>query len=134
FIVSKEGTANHLNLVRRNKAVLSTLSGSVLIAMLTNADLDRYKGVRASQGRAPQTIKHELNLVMGSIRYAKRNGFEVPDLVPPPMKIPAGKLRYLSIHEEKRLLNELDPNRVGNGLAPVEEREPKKLKAMQDNY
>lgn len=134
FLASKEGTPSYRNLIRRKKALLSTMSGSSPIASLTNADLDRHKRMRTLQGRAPQTIKHELNLVMGAIRYAKRNGFDIPDLTPPPVKIPGGKLRYLSIDEEKRLLGELDPNRVGNGLAPVDEREPKKLQAMHDNY
>ena len=134
FIVSKEGTANHPNLIRRKKAVLSTISGNASISSLTNGDLDRHKTMRTLQGRAPQTIKHELNLIMGAIRFAKRNGFDIPDLTPPPVKIPGGKLRYLSTDEEKRLLRELDPNRVSNGLAPIDERDPKKLRAMQDNY
>ena len=36
--------------------------------------------------------------------------------------------------EELRLLAELDPNRGGRGLAPVEERQPNQLEQMQDNY
>ena len=134
FLASKEGTPSYRNLIRRKKALLATWSGNAPISSLTNGDLDRHKLRRTQQGRGPQTIRHEMNMIMGAIRYAKRNGFEVPDLTPPPVKIPGGKLRYLSIDEERRLLHELDPNRVSNGLAPPVERDPKKLRAMQDNY
>lgn len=134
FLASKEGTPSYRNLIRRKKALLVTFGSSLTVSALTNGDLDRHKQRRTDQGRAPQTIKHELNMIMGAVRYAKRNGFEVPDLTPPKVKIPGGKLRYLSIEEERKLLSELDPNRVGNGLAPASERDPKKLRAMQDNY
>ena len=134
FLASKEGTPSYRNLIRRKKALLATLSGSGPISSLTNGDLDRHKQRRTQQGRAPQTVKHELNMIMGAIRYAKRNGFEIPDLTPPTVRIPGGKLRYLSSEEERRLLRELDPNRVSNGLAPADERDPKKMQDMQDNY
>lgn len=119
FLTSKEGTPSYRNLIRRKKALLLTLSSNAPISSLTNGDLDRHKQRRTQQGRGPQTIKHDLNMIMGAIRYAKRNGFDVPDITPPPVKIPGGKLRYLSVEEERRLLVALDPNRVGNGLAPA---------------
>lgn len=134
FVESKEGTASYRNLIRRRKALLVTFGSSITVSALTNGDLDRHKQRRSDQGRAPQTIKHELNMIMGAVRLAKRNGFDVPDITPPPVKIPGGKLRYLSSAEEGRLLRELNPNRVSNGLAPAGERDPKKLRAMQDNY
>ncbi|RYD73137.1 MAG: site-specific integrase [Verrucomicrobiaceae bacterium] len=134
FLMSKEGTPSYRNLVRGRKALLVTFSGNAPISSLTNSDLDRHKQRRTQQGRGPQTIKHDLNVIMGAIRYAKRNGFDVPDLTPPTVKIPGGKLRYLSSDEERRLLRELAPDRVSNGLAPADERDPKKLRDMQDNY
>lgn len=36
--------------------------------------------------------------------------------------------------EELRLLAELDPNREGRGLAPVQDRQPSQLGQIQDNY
>jgi len=134
FVETKENTPNYMNLVRRRKAVLKNVSGSLPVASLTNEDLERHKRIRVNEGRAAQTIKHEMNLIMGAVRLAKRNGYEVPDLIAPGVRIPGGKLRYLSIEEEDRLLKELDPNRVGNGLAPADVRNRRKLQAMQDNY
>ena len=50
------------------------------------------------------------------------------------LKTKRGRLRFLTKEEELRLLAELDPNRGGRGLAPVEERQPNQLSQMQDNY
>jgi integrase len=50
------------------------------------------------------------------------------------LKTKRGRLRFLTKEEELRLLVELDPNRGGRGLAPVEEREAQRLRQMQDNY
>jgi integrase len=43
-------------------------------------------------------------------------------------------MRFLTKEEELTLLAELDPNRGGRGLAPVEDRQPNQLRQMQDNY
>lgn len=134
FVVSKANSPNHKNLIQHRKAVLSILTGSRLLSTVTNDDLERYKSIRMGMGRAPQTIKHELNLIMGTIRFAKRSGFDVPDCVPPKVKIPNGRLRYLSVEEETRLLKELDPNRTVNGLGSNGSRDAKKLQAVQDNF
>jgi integrase len=50
------------------------------------------------------------------------------------LKTKRGRLRFLTKEEELRLLAELDPNRGGRGLAPVDERQPNQLEKMRDNY
>ncbi|MEO7221117.1 MAG: site-specific integrase, partial [Devosia sp.] len=134
LIASKADTPNSKNLSHHRAAVLSMLKGAGALSSLTNDDLERLKQNRLALGRAPQTVKHELNLVMQAVRNAKRLGFEVPDLIAPTIKVSATRLRYLSIDEEYRLLRELDPKRAVNGLAPVHSRDPKKIRNTQDNY
>jgi integrase len=134
FIASKAGSPNHRNLVFLQNPVLSVFSGKRILGTFTNDDLENYKRVRLDQGRAQQTIKHEMNLILGAIRFAKRLGFEVPDVSPPQLKLSAGKLRYLSLEEETALLAQLDPSRHSNGLAPVGDRSAKKAGAVQSNY
>ena len=134
FAASKASSPNHKNLLQHSKAALGVLNGSVSLSMMSNGDLERYRSVRVAAGRAPQTIKHEMNLIMGAIRYAKRMGFETADVVAPTIKIASGRLRYLSVDEERRLLSELDPQRTSNGLAKVELRHGKKQQAIIDNY
>ena len=134
FIGTKEGTPNHRNLVQRARAVLNTISGKMPLSSLTSEDLERHKRIRAREGRAAQTIKHEINLIMSTVRYARRQGQECPDLTAPTVRVPGGRLRYLTADEERRLLQELDPHRTSNGLAAVAERDPKKQAAIQDNY
>jgi integrase len=134
LIASKAGTPNAKNLRHHRKAVLDFLKGSSPLSLLTNDDLERFRLSRVHAGRAPQTIKHGLNLVMSATRHAKRLGYEAPELVAPTIRVNATKLRYLSTDEEARLLQELDPKRAGNGLAPLDERARKQVKDVQDNY
>jgi integrase len=134
LITSKVGTPNAKNLGHHRVAVLGFLKGSAALSSLTNTDLEGLKQNRLALGRAPQTVKHELNLLMQAIRLAKRLGFETPDLVAPTIKVSPTRLRYLSVDEEARLLRELDPLRTVNGLAPLEARDPKTTRDIQDNY
>ncbi|MGH8657400.1 MAG: tyrosine-type recombinase/integrase, partial [Gammaproteobacteria bacterium] len=83
------------------------------------------------------TIKHELQTLRGAIHLARDLGYHVnSDLTWPTkdLKTKRGRLRFLTKEEELRLLAELDPNRIGRGLAPVEERQTYQLIQMQDNY
>lgn len=50
----------------------------------------------------------------------------------PAVKVPNGKLRFLTPDEERRLLNELDPNRQSNGLSAFQRARFQGF--MQDNY
>ncbi|MFD1940820.1 tyrosine-type recombinase/integrase [Paradevosia shaoguanensis] len=134
FLDSKTGTANHRNLVSRRKTILRILKGSMLASMLTSDDLEHYRTTRAKAGIAAQTIKHELNFIIGAMNAARKAGFEIPEIHAPTVKVSSGRTRYLTSAEEARLLAALDPTRVGNGLAPVELREPRKQQEMQDNY
>ena len=79
-----------------------------------------------------QTVKHSLNCLIGALKKAKRDGYDCPDLTAPAVKIPNGKLRFLSHDEERRLLDELDPNRRVNGLSNSGRARLQGF--MQDNY
>ncbi|MGB9022441.1 MAG: hypothetical protein WCC94_03285, partial [Candidatus Bathyarchaeia archaeon] len=94
LIASKQGTPNHHNLVSHRRTVLAILPGSRPLSSFRSDDLESFKRKRIDEGRSPQTIKHGLNLIMGAIRFAKRSGFDVPDLYAPSVKLGNGKLRY----------------------------------------
>ena len=134
FIASKSGTPNHKNLVSRKAVVLRILPGAKPIASLRSDDLEHFKRTRVGQGCSPQTIKHGLNLILGAIRFASRSGYDAPVLHPPMIKIGNGKLRYLTLEEERRLLNELDPHRDAVGFAAFPERDAVLQREMQDNF
>jgi integrase len=134
FCDSKQGTANHSNLVSYLRSICTRLTVGKPLEELSLHDLERFKRDREAEGVGPQTIKHTLNMIRGAWKYAKRLGYQVSDLEFPQVKIARYKLRYLTDAEERRLLVELDPRREGRGLPPFEQRHPYVRRTMQDAY
>ena len=96
FVDSKRGTPNHRCLLSYLRTVSKRLPVAKSLEDLSLHDLERFKHEREAEGAGPQTIKHNLNLVRGAWQYAKRLGYQVPDLDFPQVKTPKYKLRYLS--------------------------------------
>ena len=61
-------------------------------------------------------------------------GYQVPEVEIPSVKLSRGRLRYLTVEEEHRLLDAVDPRREVKGLAPYDERIPRIKTQMQDVY
>lgn len=134
FCDTKRGTAFHGGLLSSAKIVCSILAPKKKLDELTSHDLEKLKRVRVERGISPQTIRHNLNTVRGSIRVARRLGYAVADVEFPEIPLSRGRVRYLTVEEEKRLLAELDPNRVGRGLAPSRDRDMATAISTQDAY
>lgn len=134
FIASKVGTPNHANLKYRRRTVLKLIVGSTPLSRISSEILEQFKQKRTVQGCSAQTIKHGINFILGAIKMAKRDGYQTQAIDPPVVKVRNGRLRYLSIDEERRLLAELDPFRQSNGLAAPELRSGRRLKELQANY
>ncbi len=100
--------------------------------LLQSRDVERFKVDMERKAYSNQTIKHALNQVGGTIKYAKRMGYQVPEVELPSIKLPRGRLRYLTIEEEQRLLAAVDPKREVKGLAPYDDRIPRIKRQMQD--
>ena len=78
------------------------------------ARFGHHRNIQLLAADAGQTIKHTLNCLMGALKKARQECYDCPDVMAPIVKIPNGKLRFLSFDEERRLLRELDPlKRVG---------------------
>jgi len=45
----------------------------------------------------------------GAIKFAKKMGYKVQEVELPSIKLPRGRLRYLSVEEEQRLMQVLEP-------------------------
>ena len=87
-----------------------------------------------AEGCLPQTIKHGLNCIVGAMRLARKQGYDCPDIQAPSIKITNKMVRYLSVDEERRLLDQLDPEREVNGLPPLASRLPDRHRWIQDSY
>lgn len=134
YIRDRQDTPSYRNLVSHRKTLLRYLRGTDAITSLTSSMLEDFKHKRLAEKCSPQTIKHGLNLLLGAVRFAKRLEFDAPQLYAPTLKVSSGRLRYLSFDEERRLLEELAPNREARGLASWGDRSPKMIQAMQNTY
>lgn len=82
------------------------------ISLVTTSVLEQIVEVRRSEGKKESTIKQHLGFVIRAVKWAKKNGYSTSSFEPPKISFKNGRLRYLSEEEEKRLLIELDPNRM----------------------
>jgi len=133
FITSKAGQPNARNLIAHKAAIVKVLGGATPLASITSSSVDQFRLWRISEGYAPQTVKHGVNCLMGALRLAKRDGFAVNDIQTPSIKITNTRLRYLSLDEEKRLLEQLAPDRKWKGLPADALCDPGRRSFMQDN-
>lgn len=134
FCESKVDTPNHRGLLSSAKVLARLLPLHKPVDELTSQDLERFKRDRMAGGAGPQTVKHNLNLISGACKFARKLGFQVSDLEFPQVKLPKSPLRYLTEEEEKRLLTCLDPEREGKGLRPYEDRDIETKRNMHDAY
>lgn len=134
FIKTKQGIANHKNLLIQRCVIFRLYSVHRYIDEITSQEMERLKRDRFSEGVGDATVKHMFNLVRGAWKYARRMGYQVSEFQIPNIKTPKHRLRYLSFDEEKLLLKELNPLREGNGLRPYKERADQIKRAMQDAY
>lgn len=102
--------------------------------LLQSRDVEKFKVDMERKAYSNQTIKHALNQIGGTIKYAKRMGYQVPEVEIPSVKLSRGRLRYLTVEEEHRLLDAVDPRREVKGLAPYDDRIPRIKTQMQDVY
>jgi integrase len=114
--------------------------GSTLLNDLKTKDLQRLVLERRKEKNANGTILYELLTLNGIIKLCRRLGYEVPVLnmaeikrdnaIKPDRK----RIRFLSIEEESRLLEELHPDRVYRGMAKPENRSCEMNRMRQDAY
>ncbi len=114
--------------------LLRNVGGSTYIDQLSDRDLELLKAKLEKAEYSNQTIKHCMNALRGAIKYAKRLGYKTPDLEFPVIPISPGRIRYLTIDEEKDLLESLDPYREIKGLASYKDRHDLLKKELHDQY
>jgi integrase len=152
YKLSKEGTSNYKNIVSYGHKLLGfklqpktgqrievtpLAPAEAFIHDITNKHIKALVAARKGEKASSWTIKHELHTLRGAIHLAHDVGYHVNlDNKWPTrdLRTKRGRLRFLTKEEELRLLAELEPNRGGRGLGPIEEREPNPLGQMQDNY
>lgn len=107
---------------------------------LSEKDIQRLIFAREKEGLNTSTLIHELSFINQAINLATRMQYKVPAISISDLKKDnsirpsRGKLRYLSLDEEMRLLAELNPFKNLRGISAVTDTGCEKFRARQDTY
>jgi integrase len=134
FCESKKDLASYKHFIFLSRVITVSFKTKTFVDEITSQDLERFKVEQQLHGYSNQTIKHLFGVIRGTVKYARRMGYQVTDIEFPKMKVDTGKLRYLNVEEEKRLIKSLDPRRDVKGLPAYEERIPLLKREMNDMY
>jgi integrase len=132
------GSKNHPG--TQTRVACFGFDGSTYLHDLKTKDLQRLVLERRKEQNANGTILYELLTLNAIIKLCRKLGYEVPELnlaeikrdnaIKPDRK----RIRFLSIEEEARLLEELHPNRTARGLATVENQTEEMRRMKNDAY
>ncbi len=131
---SKQSIASHRHLDRWAKRTAIHFASIPFLHDLQTNHVERYRLNLETRGYSAQMVKHVMNIVGGTVKYSKKMGYRIPEIELPSVRLPKGRLRYLTLDEEKRFLEAIDPTRAVKGLAPFDKRIPSMRQQMQDLY
>jgi integrase len=134
YMEAKEKLASARNLKRYVTLICSAFRSKQYLDEVTSNDIERLRITLTSGKYSPQTTKHVIGAIRGIWKHTKRMGYQTSDVEFPSIKTTAGKLRYLSVDEEQRLLAAIDPKRPVKGLPIYQNRPELMKKEMHDLY
>jgi len=95
---------------------------NVKLDSISTSDINRIRRHKERTGVSSTTVKHLINFLRGTINYAKDMGYLTQHIDYPKIKPHKHRLRFLSMEEEQRLLQELIPTHKSH------------IQTQQDNY
>ena len=136
YLKTKEDTASHKGLLSISKGLKAHFDKELLLHRLSTAEIERWVQMRKDQGRKSQTVQHGIHVMRGTVEHARKLGYRVAEIEWPRMKKDKGRLKYLTVEQEQKLLQELQPDRP---IGPKPQHDPnkwpaEKKRARRDNY
>jgi integrase len=113
--------------IKHRITILKKYFDDTNVDTIKQQDIERFAYQRMSDGASPNTTRLDLSALRGTFSHIERLGYSTPLIKEwPKMDVKNKRVRFLSIGEEKRLLEELDPNRMVSGGHSQH--------VLQDNY
>lgn len=118
----------------RHRMLLQRLPASLRMSSLTQPQVTKLAADMLAAGYSRNSVNNQLALVSHARTLARKAGGRVvPDIEVPKEKV-TGKLRYLTLAEEQRLLYELWPLRARPGLGHPSRRSSRRQRLAADQY
>lgn len=134
LIESKKQHASYDSFLNYRKMILKYLSSGLYLDQVITKEIYKFYGELRNRKYQPSTNRRLLNIIKQTIDMAKRMGYLVPDPEYPKVSVKPTRFRYLSIEEEKTLLESLDPRRPITSQPPYEKRRPEFNAHQQQHY
>lgn len=134
YVAQKQNTGSS-RYAKQNAGLLNQkFPTGMFVDEIQDWHLTRFKSEREQEGIAAQTIKHNFQVIRGAWQWSKDHGYKVSPLEMPKVKIDNKRLRYLTLEEEKRLLDALNPMADINCRPTYEDRPYEENRKRHDNY
>ena len=104
YATSKIELASHKALTRWCNRATKFWSHLDYIHEIKTKEIEAWRQSLQQEGLGNQSIKHAMNQVGATIKYMKKMGYLVSDIDMPKIRLPKGRLRYLSFEEETQFL------------------------------
>lgn len=130
FQESKRNDATRANFASSRKHFEAVVRPDKALHDVQTKDVTRLVHSLEQKGLAVSTVRNAVNIVRAAVNYAGTLGYRVPDIKWPSLKPGGKRVEFLSIDQERALLEVLDPERKTRGVA---EDDPRRV-VMQSNY
>lgn len=134
YILSQVGTTRYRNLTTYGnwyKTNTKKLKLHELSTAVFNQLIDKKRAEVVSEG----SLRNYIQFLKNVVTYARDRGFRVPvELLTPKTKPTKHKIRYLTLEEERKLLDMLNPEHPNNRSTYYKRSRTKGATFMQDDY
>lgn len=131
---TKRNLASYSRIKDFGKMVKQFFSSDPFVDAINNKDVYRFKHLMNEKGYAPATSRHLMNFFRQSIENAEKMGYQTPKIEYPKITVKPTRLRYLSLDEEKQLLESLDPYRPIRSQPSYSNRKPEFNYSQHQHY
>lgn len=134
FLKAKQTLAIHQHYRRYGLIVKRIFGPDVPLDKITVRDVERFRQQLEQRQLKPATISHHISFIKAALNYARRAGYNVPDVHVQSVRQSHHRLRYLTAEEELRLLDSLNPYREIKTQPPYERRSDHFNRSLHDQY
>jgi integrase len=121
FLAAKRNEAGWRTWAIHARVLRRHFSMDVLLHHLSSADVALFIQRRRQEGKSDDAIRLSVSTLRGAVKAAEQMGYAVCSMQNwRSVGKKAKRLRFLSVDEENRLLNELDLNKARRGVGKVQ--------------